>query len=238
MFSWSKVACVCALVCVSGCLPAGEGSGDDNNGPGEGGAPVVVVSRDGDPIAANASITIAQGTRVAFDASGSSDPDGDTLSFAWALSGPDGASIVEGDDATFDYTFDAVGSYVIELEVSDGELEATGRVTVDVELVAQNRAPIADAGSDASGTSGDTLTLDGSGSSDPDGDALTFAWLIADAPAGSTAALSDAGAPSPTLTPDLVGAYTVTLTVDDGNGGVDSDAVSYTHLTLPTIYSV
>ena len=40
-----------------------------------------------------------------------------------------------------------------------------------------NNAPIANAGNDQSVTGGDTVNLNGSASSDPDGDTLTFLWL-------------------------------------------------------------
>ena len=63
---------------------------------------------------------------------------------------------------------------------------------------------------------GTSVTLDGSESSDPDGDDLTFSWTL-DTPSGSNATLSDASAEQPTFTPDEVGDYTVTLEVDDGS---------------------
>ena len=62
------------------------------------------------------------------------------------------------------------------------------------------------------------LTLQ-NGSTDPDGDSLVYAWSLTLAPPGSLATLSSNTAASPTLTPDLVGDYTVQLTVTDGPAG-------------------
>lgn len=70
------------------------------------------------------------------------------------------------------------------------------------------------------------VTLDGSGSKDPDGQAVTYRWELTTKPAGSAATLSDAAASKPVITPDLVGAYTVRLVVNDGKA--DSSPVTFT----------
>ncbi|WP_204353513.1 PKD domain-containing protein, partial [Tritonibacter mobilis] len=98
-----------------------------------------------------------------------------------------------------------------------------------------NTAPLADAGADQVAGGGVLITLDGSGSSDPDGDGLTYLWT---APAGIT--LSDATSVQPSFTtptlslgdPDLV--LDFTLTVDDGTG-THSDQI---RITLRTDVSV
>ena len=82
-----------------------------------------------------------------------------------------------------------------------------------------NRPPVADAGSNQTvnaNLGSATVTLDGSGSSDPDGDPLTFAWA---GPFGTV------GGVSPTVTLPG-GVHTITLTVGDGRGGVDTDTVT------------
>ena len=92
-----------------------------------------------------------------------------------------------------------------------------------------NTPPIADAGSGQTveWTAGVTVIgLDGSGSSDPEDDPLTFEWSIVGAPAGSSATLDDAGTSSPSLNADALGTYTIELSVDDGNGESDTDTVA------------
>ena len=61
-----------------------------------------------------------------------------------------------------------------------------------------------------------TVTLDGSTSTDSDGDPLSYRWTLVATPTGSNAVLSSATSPRPTLVADLAGSYTATLVVNDG----------------------
>jgi hypothetical protein len=93
---------------------------------------------------------------------------------------------------------------------------------------ARNRAPIADAGADRTVTSGASVTLDASGSSDPDTDPLQYDWIQIDGPAVSLSG-SDSAAPSFTA-PVVTTPRTLTfeLLVRDGVGGSDTDTVTVT----------
>src|SRR6185295_9759118 len=93
---------------------------------------------------------------------------------------------------------------------SDGSLSDDKTFLVTVNNV--NRAPVADAGDPYSGTVGVAVNFNGTGSSDPDGDALTFAWDF-DATNGLQV---EATGDSPSHTYGAPGTYTVTVTVSDG----------------------
>ncbi len=82
---------------------------------------------------------------------------------------------------------------------------------------AQNSAPTADAGPDQTVDKGAVVSLDGSGSSDPDGDSLTFSWSFQLRPSGSNASLSNETAADPSFTADIAGQYVVQLEVNDGS---------------------
>ena len=97
-----------------------------------------------------------------------------------------------------------------------------------------NRAPVVVAGTARSVTIGATVTLDGRGSSDPDGDAITFAWTL-QTPAGSAAALTGAGTSQPAFVADVAGSYTASLTVSDGTLASTASVVVTASTAPPSI---
>jgi len=173
------------------------------------------------------------GTTVQLDGTASHDPDGDSLTFQWTLiTKPTGSAATINSPTTATPTFfiDKAGTYHLQLVVSDGSLTNS---TDSVIISTSNSVPVAHAGEDQSGQIDTTLTLDGSGSSDVDGNPLTYQWNILSQPAGSTATLIDPTTVNPTLTLDQIGNYVVQLVVYDGTGSSASDTV-----TLSTLNSV
>ncbi|WP_259097822.1 PKD domain-containing protein [Salinibacter ruber] len=84
----------------------------------------------------------------------------------------------------------------------------------------QNSVPDAALTIDPSGDeieTGTEVTLDGSSSSDPDGDQLSFSWTLASVPNGSEATIQSPEAEETSFTPDASGAYEIRLEVSDGD---------------------
>jgi len=93
---------------------------------------------------------------------------------------------------------------------------------------AVNQPPLAVAAADpASGSAPLTVQFSGSGSSDPDGAIVSYAWEFGD---GATSTEAD-----PAHTYDTVGPYSATLTVADDAGAASSDTVAITVLDGTTI---
>ncbi len=108
---------------------------------------------------------------TSFDGSGSTDANGDALTYRWTLaSRPAGSSAASSaaSGAAVDLTADVPGDYVVTLVVSDGKLDSS---PASATVRAANTAPVANAGIDRSLRVGETAVLDGSGSSDVNGDA-------------------------------------------------------------------
>lgn len=96
------------------------------------------------------------------------------------------------------------------------ELHGKPGGSITVQLLRGNQAPIANAGADQTLYVGDIAKLDGTTSTDSDGDALTYHWQIAAAPANSLAQLDNSNALRPEFPIDRYGQYQVELIVNDG----------------------
>jgi len=198
-----------------------DGTDDDTQPPVDSGEPIDTSVHDGNntpPVAdAGPDQTAEVGDVVVLDASNSSDEDGDALSFEWMFASRPSTSssfLIDNDRVDPEFYADAEGTYVARVVVSDGQATDQDEVTITVDN--PNGAPIADAGYDQTVSVGDTVQLNGGGSSDPDGDALNFRWRIQTSPSSSSAALDDPTSPLPRFLADRAGAYVIELVVDDG----------------------
>lgn len=153
------------------------------------------------------------------DGTASADPDSDPLTWAWTLTtrpSTSAASLLDADTAHPTLVPDVSGRYVVSLVVSDGRLQSPADEVQIAGGAAGNRPPVADAGIDQQATVGQRVALDGTGSSDPDGDALSYRWQILERPATSVAMVESSTSARAWFTPDVNGVYRVELVVEDG----------------------
>jgi len=178
---------------------------------------------------AGSDATAAKRALVRLDGTASLDPDGDPLTFLWSQSAGPPIALAGADTATPSFTPIRRGAYAFALAVTDGW---GGAASDAVTVVVENRAPIADAGPEGAAQKRTVVTLDGSRSSDPDGDGIAYAWTQTGGPA---VVLAGADTDAPTFTPTSVGTYTFHLRVDDGDTGSSEDTVVVTVWGLPPV---
>ncbi len=165
-------------------------------------APKAVIDPD--------NLSISLGADAVFSGAGSSDPDGDTLSYSWEVLG----TPYTGTGQDFTYTPTGGGEYTVRLTVSDqcDLTSAEAKVKVDSpkppKPCAGNRKPDIIVNDDIIVNLGDVFSLDGSQTTDKDGDVLSFNWAIDDLGVYFTKATG-------TATATKVGVFDAVLTVSD-----------------------
>ena len=174
---------------------------------------------------------VPAGVLVTLDGSGSTHSTGGVIGYSWTqTSGPtvtlsnNGVGVqptftAPASSATLVFSLQAVGS---------GITGGTDTVTITV-----SERPTANAGSDQEVASGSIVTLDGSGSTDPESDSLTYSWTRI---AGPTVQLSNNGDVQPTFTaPTGPATITLRLEVNDGTSkSTDSVIITVLAPPLPT----
>jgi hypothetical protein len=200
------------------------------------------------PVAeAGADLAAQTGFPVSLDGSDSSDPDigaGDDddsassqeLDFIWHFSLVPGNSTLTDSNIFHQGTHqpifipDVIGTYILQLRVTDG-LCVSLPDYVTVQVSNENQTPVADAGESQVLTpcSPTEVTLDGTGSYDPEGSQLQFEWNFTAVPNGSAledAYISGRFTETPTFNWDLPGIYALQLVVGDGLLGSEPNYVA------------
>lgn len=188
---------------------------------------VVGCGSGGEGISAGADQTVELGTSIYLEGR----PRSPDLIYTWSFQSKPVESLLRdtsfhypgfvdwSDEPTTYFDPDVPGDYVVAMRVLsyagllDGEPWSNpSSVTITV----TNTAPVADAGPAQSVPVDTLVTLDGSASADVNHQSVSYLWELKSSPAGSTALLTDENTIAPTITPDLVGDYTLNLIVNDG----------------------
>ncbi len=178
---------------------------------------ITVITKQTVPPIANAGPdqTVNQGDWVILDGSGSTDPNGVWLTYSWAQLGEPVVQLMNASTANPNFIapqVTATTNLTFVLTVSNGSASATDSVTITVNHI--NHPPIAKTNLGylpitLPAIFPFTMGFSGSGSSDPDGDPLTYIWNFGDGSASASGIYV-------THTFTKYGIYPVTLTVSDG----------------------
>ncbi len=165
------------------------------------------------PVAATGSIqTVYKRSIVTLDGSPSSDPDQDSLTYAWTQTG--GPSVVLNGATSAKPSFVAPsvsGTLAFSLVVNDGKVASSPALS---SVLVQNRPPVAVTSGDATVKANSACVLDGSLSTDPDGDPVTCSWVQT---SGTAVSLQPLGASKATfVAPGTVGVLTFRALANDG----------------------
>ena len=157
-------------------------------------------------------------TTLTFSGAASSDPDGSITAYAWTFG--DGAAAT---GVSVSHAYATAGTYTVTLTVTDnGGVRASDTALATI----SDRPPVANAGPDQTAAMGTAVTLNGSGSTDPDGTITAYSWTFGDGATGSGMSMSHAYA--------AAGVYTATLTVTDNLGARGTDSAVVTVSTATT----
>jgi uncharacterized protein (TIGR03382 family) len=158
-------------------------------------------------------VTVVTGSDADLDGSASRDPDGNALSFRWRQTAGPAVGLHGADTAHLSFTATADATLRFELVVNDGKIDSLPAAATVHVTPATAGAPVAKATGPAAGYVGESLTLDGSASSDPGGHQLAYAWSQL---SGPDAVLSGADKPVATFVPVQKGTYVLRLVVSNG----------------------
>ncbi len=217
----SGIFLLLAMFILSAC---GGGGGSSSSPPagGDGGlndnsSPSAVLKSD--------KTAVSVGTTITFDGSESTDPDDDILKYDWSIE-PDSAGFLsDSESSTIAFTPQESGDFTVTLLVSDDHLQDSAQIDIKVSEP-NNPQPIAAiSASKTSVVIGESVLLDGSGSSDPDNDPLEFSWSVTPETGYNLPFPSDMESE---FTPQQAGEFVITLMVVDDRSAQDTTEIIVT----------
>ena len=202
---------------------------------GEGGVTTADISLTINNLApaadAGGSYTIEEGNGLSLNASASTDPGNDSLTYSWDLDNDGQYDDATGSEPTVSWaTLANLGlpsngtSLSIGVQVDDGE---GGVTTADTSLAINNVAPSADPGGPYTVIEGGTVILDASGSADPGDDIATYQWDF------DRDGTFESSGLSVSFKSDHPGTYGIPLRVTDTDGA-STDAIAQLVVTKAT----
>ena len=206
---------------------------DGNSGTDTATVNITINPVNDSPVANNQTVTLNEDETASIILT-ASDADGDALTYQIVSNPSHGTLTGVAPDITYTPAENYNGSDSFTFKVNDAIIDS-GDATVTITVNPVNDPPVADAGPDQTVLQGGTVSLNGSGSSDIDGNDLTYNWTFITVPTGSTATLSNSSIVNPNFTADLIGTYEVQLIVNDGTVSSAPDTVIVNIFALPTV---
>jgi IgGFc binding protein/PKD domain len=208
-----------------------------NNGVFSSSPSTVTITTENSPPVANAgpNQSVNVQSTVQLNGSGSTDVNGDPLTYAWSfvsIPGTSKAVLTNPNSVNPTFVTDVSGNYVVQLIVNDGYANSAP-ATVTISTI--YTPPVANAGPNQTITVTGLVQLNGSGSTDVNGNPLTYSWSFLTLPQGSTATLSNANAVNPTFVADVLGTYVLQLMVNDGVQNSTPSTVTITSSDVPPV---
>ena len=204
---------------------------DENGDIGKNSVYVTVIADSKPHADAGGDQTVDEGEYVTLDGDGSYSPDGSSLEYSWTQTSGDTVDLQDDNQPSAHfyapYVYDdQTLKFKLRVEDSNGNSDES-TISVKVEnSVNSDSKPHADAGSDQTVNEGQWVTLDGDGSSDPDGSSLDYSWTQTSGPSVDLENDDEAEANfrAPYVSEDTTLHFS--LVVEDNQGNSDEDSVS------------